>query len=295
MKDHENAVQLNGVCKERFGVLKNVSFCVPKGTIAALIGANGAGKTTILRVLTGIAAWNEGEISLFGDKCSGEDAEAKARMGVMLDDIPYGDVFTAGEIGEIFRGIFPNWSDEKYADCLADFDIAKCKKIKEMSKGAKQKLQLACAMSHEAELLVLDEPTANLDPAARERVMRRLMEYMQDGERSILLTTNSPSEIAQYIDHVTLLREGSILFSAEKNSVLDAYGILMCGTDETDKIDAADYVGRRLSRFGAEMLVTDRALAQKRYPGMQIEPATLDDIMIFYTDYAKKGERENYV
>ena len=202
MKDYENAVQLNGVCKERFGVLKNVSFCVPKGTIAALIGANGAGKTTILRVLTGIAAWNEGEIRLFGDKCSGEDAEAKARMGVMLDDIPYGDVFTAGEIGEIFRGIFPNWSDEKYADCLADFDIAKCKKIKEMSKGAKQKLQLACAMSHEAELLVLDEPTANLDPAARERVMRRLMEYMQDGERSILLTTNSPSEIAQYIDHV---------------------------------------------------------------------------------------------
>lgn len=295
MKDYENAVQLNGVCKERFGVLKNVSFCVPKGTIAALIGANGAGKTTILRVLTGIAAWNEGEIRLFGDKYSGEDAEAKARMGVMLDDIPYGDVFTAGEIGEIFRGIFPNWSDEKYADCLADFDIAKCKKIKEMSKGAKQKLQLACAMSHEAELLVLDEPTANLDPAARERVMRRLMEYMQDGERSILLTTNSPSEIAQYIDHVTLLREGSILFSAEKNSVLDAYGILMCGTDETDKIDAADYVGRRLSRFGAEMLVTDRALAQKRYSGMQIEPATLDDIMIFYTDYAKKGERENYV
>ncbi|MGN0577421.1 MAG: ABC transporter ATP-binding protein, partial [Ruminiclostridium sp.] len=178
MASYENAIEIKGVTKRYSGfTLDNISFNVPKGSIMGFIGQNGAGKTTTIRSLLNIISIDEGEIKLLGLDYLQQEQEIKERISVVFDELPFHDVFNAKDMARIFEGIYPRWDNAVYTQYLERFGLPLNKKIGEFSKGMKMKLQIACALSHNAELLIMDEATTGLDPVVRDEILHIFMEY----------------------------------------------------------------------------------------------------------------------
>lgn len=290
MIPYENAISLSGVTKRYEGfTLDHVSFTVPKGSIMGFIGQNGAGKTTTIRSLLNITNIDEGEIKLLGLDHIRDETEIKKRIAVVFDELPFHDLFNAKDMARIFEGLYPAWDNAAYAKYLERFQLPVKKKIGQFSKGMKMKLQIACALSHNAELLVMDEATTGLDPVVRDEILHLFMEYLQDGERSILMSSHITSDLEKIADSVAFIDKGNILLTGYKDEILEAHGIIKCSKEDAQNIDMADVVSIRTNHFGAEIMVTNRNAAACKYSGAIIDPASLDDIMLYYVH---KGERE---
>lgn len=290
MNAYENAIEIKGVTKHYEGfTLDNISFDVPKGCIMGFIGQNGAGKTTTIHSLLHITNINEGEIKLLGLDHVKDEAEIKKRIAVVFDEMPFHDIFNAKDMARIFEGLYPEWDNMAYSQYLERFQLPIKKKIGQFSKGMKMKLQIACALSHNAELLVMDEATTGLDPVVRDDILHIFMEYLQNGERSILMSSHITSDLEKIADMVTFIDRGHILLTGYKDELIEKHGILKCDKDKLSEIDLEDIVNVRTNNFGAEVMVTDRESAGYKYKGAVIDPASLDDIMLYYVH---KGEKE---
>lgn len=283
MNAYENAIEIKGVNKRYDGfTLDNITFDVPKGCIMGFIGQNGAGKTTTIRSLLHITNIDSGEISLLGLDHVKDETELKKRIAVVFDELPFHDMFSVKDMAKIFRGLYPKWDDEAYMKYIDRFQLPSKKKIGQFSKGMKMKLQIACALSHNAELLVMDEATTGLDPVVRDEILHIFMEYLENGERSILMSSHITSDLEKIADMVTFIDKGRILLTGYKDEILEKHGILKCDKDKIKEIDADDIVSIRTNNFGAEVMVNDRENAGYKYRDCVIDPASLDDIMLYY-------------
>lgn len=290
MSSYENAISLSGVTKQYKGfTLDHVSFDVPKGSIMGFIGQNGAGKTTTIRSLLNITSIDEGKIRLLGLDHIRDEQEIKSRIAVVFDELPFHDFLNAKDMARIFEGLYPKWDNTVYSQYLERFELPLKKKIGQFSKGMKMKLQIACALSHNAELLVMDEATTGLDPVVRDEILHLFMEYLRDGERSILMSSHITSDLEKIADSVAFINKGKILLTGCKDEILESHGILKCSKEEAAAIDDEDIVSIRTNAYGAEVMVTDRESALRKYSGAIIDPTNIDDVMIFYVH---KGERE---
>lgn len=290
MNAYENAIEIKGVTKCYDGfTLDNISFDVPKGCIMGFIGQNGAGKTTTIHSLLHITNINEGGIKLLGLDHVKDETEIKKRIAVVFDEMPFHDIFNAKDMARIFEGLYPEWDNMVYSQYLERFQLPIKKKIGQFSKGMKMKLQIACALSHNAELLVMDEATTGLDPVVRDDILHIFMEYLQNGERSILMSSHITSDLEKIADMVTFIDRGHILLTGYKDELIEKHGILKCDKDKLSEIDPVDIVSVRTNNFGAEVMVADRESAGYKYKGAVIDPASLDDIMLYYVH---KGEKE---
>lgn len=290
MSEYENAIEISGVTKRYEGfVLDHVSFDVPKGSIMGFIGQNGAGKTTTIRSLLNITNIDEGEIKLLGLDHVKDEFEIKKRLAVVFDELPFQDVFNALDMARIFEGLYPEWDNAVYSAYLERFKLPSKKKLGQYSKGMKMKLQIACALSHNAELLVMDEATTGLDPVVRDEILHIFMEYLQNGERSILMSSHITADLEKIADSVTFIDKGKILLTGYKDVILETHGILKCGKDEIANIDRADIVSVRENEFGAEVMLSDRENVRHKYGGAVIDPAGLDDIMLYYVHKGEMG------
>lgn len=290
MNEYENAIEISGVTKRYEGFkLDNISFSVPKGSIMGFIGQNGAGKTTTIRSLLNITNIDDGEIRLMGLDHIKDELEIKKRIAVVFDELPFHDVFNAADMARIFEGLYPKWDNAVYSAYLERFKLPLKKKIGEYSKGMKMKLQIACALSHNAELLVMDEATTGLDPVVRDEILHIFMEYLRDGERSILMSSHITGDLEKIADSVTFINKGKILLTGCKDVILETHGILKCSKDEISNIDKSDIVSIRLNEFGAEIMLSDRENARYKYGEAVIDPASLDDIMLYYVHKGEMG------
>jgi len=289
MTEYENAIEIRGVTKRYDGfTLDNISFNVPKGSIMGFIGQNGAGKTTTIHSLLNIIPIDDGEIRLLGyDHIKDEDA-VKERMGVVFDECPFHDMFTAKQMASVFRGLYTGWNDQVYENYLDRFQLPQKKKIGQFSKGMKMKLQIACALSHGAELLVMDEATTGLDPVVRSEILDIFLEYLQDESHSILMSSHITSDLEKIADSVTFIDKGRILLTGYKDDVLEHHTLIKCSKGDYALIDRDDFISARLTDFGAEVMMPDRALAEKKYSGMVMDNTTLEEIMVYYVNRKQK-------
>lgn len=289
MSDYQNAIEIRELTKRYDGfMLDRVSFDVPKGSIMGFIGQNGAGKTTTIRCLLNITNADAGEIRLLGMDHIKDEFAIKERIAVVFDELPFHELFTARDMARIFRGIYREWSDETYQQYLERFQLPQRKKISQFSKGMKMKLQIACALSHNAELLVMDEATTGLDPVVRSEILDIFLEYLQNENHSILMSSHITSDLEKIADSVTFIDRGRLLLTGYKDDVLANHGLMKCSKDDYAQIDRADYISARLSDFGAEIMVPDRKAAARKYSGLLIEPTTLEEIMVYYVSREKK-------
>ena len=283
MNDYTNAIEIKGVTKKYDGfTLDNISFDVPRGSIMGFIGQNGAGKTTTIRSILNIIPINSGEIRLLGMDHIKQEAEIKERLAVVFDELPFHDLFNAKDMGRIFKGLYEKWDDTTYQSYLDRFQLPQKKKIGQFSKGMKMKLQIASALSHGARLLIMDEATTGLDPVVRSEILDIFLEYLQNEDHSILMSSHITSDLEKIADSVTFIDRGRILVSGYKDEVLENHGVIKCSKADYKDIDRDDIISVRITDFGAEAMVSDRAAAAKKYGGLLIEPTTLEEIMVYY-------------
>lgn len=288
----ENAIELKNVTKKYDGfTLDNINFNVPKGSIMGFIGQNGAGKTTTIRSILNLVPIDEGEIKMFGLDHKKDEREIKERIAVVFDELPFHDIFNANHMGKIFGGLHKDWNNQKYTEYLDMFQLPRKKKIGNFSKGMKMKLQIACALSHNAELLVMDEATTGLDPVVRNEILDIFLEYLQNEEHSILMSSHITSDLEKIADSVTFIDKGKILISGYKDDILADHSVIKCTKNDYKDIDSADIVSVRLNDFGAEVMVRNSDEMKRKYSGLVFDRTTLEEIMVYYVNKSKKEWR----
>ena len=291
MNEYTNAIEIKDVTKKYDGfTLDRVSFNVPRGSIMGFIGQNGAGKTTTIRSMLNLIRIDSGSISMLGMDHLKQEQAIKERIAVVFDEMPFHDFYKTGDLAKIFSGLFPKWDNAVYQQYLDRFQLPQKKKLGQFSKGMKMKLQIACALSHDAELLIMDEATTGLDPVVRNEILDIFLEYLQDENHSIFMSSHITSDLEKIADSVTFIDRGKILISGYKDDVLESHGILKCSKADYKDIDPEDIISARLTDFGAEAMVADRAAAARKYSGIVLDPCTLDDIMVYYVHNTGRKE-----
>lgn len=278
-----NAAVLHGVTKQyKDFTLGPVDLTIPAGSIVGLIGENGAGKTTALRLLCGVIAPNGGTVELLGGAPA--DPAIRADIGAVFEDAYFPDCFSAACVGKSMAGIFKQrWNDAKFRELLRRFGLDEAKKIKEYSRGMRMKLSLATALAHDPKLLVLDEATSGLDPVVRGELLDLLLDFIQDEDRSVLMSSHITSDLEQVADAIAYLHHGQLLFCENKDDLLQEYGLLRCAEADLARLPEGCAVYTRRGTFGCETLVKDRAAAHAALPDAICDGADIDDIMRFYS------------
>ena len=260
---------------------------MPKGSIMGFIGQNGAGKTTTINCLLNLIKRDEGEIKLLGMDMPKKEYEIKSLLSAVFDELPFNEELNARILDKVLRGVFSRWDSDVFFGYLDRLQLPSKKKFAEFSKGMKMKLQIAAALSHHARLLIMDEATTGLDPVVRNEILDIFLEYLQDEENAILMSSHITSDLEKVADRVSFIDKGKMLLSGVKDEILDGHGLMKIGAKELADIDRADYISARVTDFGAELMVADRTLAAKKYSGAVIDKTTLEEIMLFYVNRGK--------
>lgn len=280
-----NALTISDVTKTYPGFkLDHVSFTVPEGTIVGLIGENGAGKSTIINASMGLIAKDEGRIVVLGDEALAN--ATKEQIGVVFDGSNFPEMLTPRAIGHIMANIYQHWDDALFEQLLAQFGLPQ-KKLKQFSKGMKMKFAIAVALSHHPKLLVLDEATSGLDPVVRDDILDMLLDFVQEEDHSVLVSSHITSDLEKIADYIVFLHEGRVAFMEPKDELLEQYGILQCSDAQHAALDPADCLRSRKMDYEWQVLVADREAMMRKYPKAMVTPATIDEIMLLYV----KGEK----
>ena len=261
---------------------------MPSGTICGLVGENGAGKSTTIRLLMGALRPDSGTCTVLGaDSAAPEFLSLKEDIGVVLDEASFHDPLKAPQVGRILSGAYRNWDQRCFDGYLDKFGLPRDKKIKDFSKGMRMKLSIATALSHPPRLLLLDEPTSGLDPVVRNELLDEFLDFIQDEGRAILLSSHITSDLEKAADYVTYLHRGRVAVQGAKDELLASYGKLSCARADLERVDGRFLVGSRTGEFGCQALVKDRPAFQRAYPDLALDAPSLEDLMIFTT----RGDR----
>ena len=283
----QNLLELKGISRrvsDRFS-LRDVAVAVEPGQIVGFVGANGAGKTTTIRAALGLIQLDAGEVHLFGQRC-GADApdesqrHLRSRVGLVLDTCPFPSTLKVGQIEALVGPAHPTWDRETFAGFINRFGLDPKTKVKDLSRGMGMKLQLACALSHNAKLLVLDEATAGLDPMAREELLDELLAFVADGQHSVLLSSHITSDLDRTADRVICIDNGSIIFDLPREDITDRAGIAHCTQSQAAELMACVEGARAVHHaYSVDVLVPNRCETLEAFPEIPCDRATIDDYL----------------
>ncbi len=277
-----DAVVINGLTKQYTDfTLDNISFRIPKGTIMGFVGENGAGKTTTIKAMLNLVKIDSGEAYLLGCPSKSLTMKVKAELGVVLDGSNLHDNLNIENVNLIMKNIYQNWDEAIFRSYVARFGLQGKKIIKEFSRGMKMKLSIAVALSHHAKLLILDEATSGLDPMVRDEILELFLEFIQDEERTILLSSHIISDIEKIADYVTFIHQGKIIFCKSKDELIYQYGIIHCRKEEVPAIDRSFIVGIRENNFGADVMIDRKDEFHRLYRKYTIDKTSIEEIMLF--------------
>ena len=284
---NKTALTVSGLTKryKEFS-LSDISFEVPQGTIVGLIGENGAGKSTTLNAILGVVHKDAGEISIMGNPIEELKPDMKEKIGVVFDGTNFSEELTPKKLNKVLKGIYVSWDEDFFVSLLKKLSLPLQKKIKSFSKGMKAKLSIAVAFAHHPKLLILDEATSGLDPIVRDDILDMFLDFVQDEENSILVSSHITTDLEKVADYIVFIHEGRLIFSKPKDELLESYGIVKCGAAQFDALDKQDIIAYRKQDYEWQVLVADRQSAEKKYPKAMVIPATIDEIMLLYV----KGE-----
>lgn len=281
------ALTITGLTKKYSNfVLDNISFSIPSGSIVGLIGENGAGKSTTINSILGLIKKDSGKITVLGHDIDTFDCAVKEKIGVVFDGSNFSEELTPAKLSKVLRDIYSSWEQSYFNRLLDQLNIPATKKIKTFSKGMKMKLSIAVAFAHHPQLLILDEATSGLDPIVRDDILDMFLEFVQDEEHSILVSSHITSDLEKVADYIVFIHTGKIIFCEPKDELLEHYGIIKCGSAQFDAIDKNDIVTYRKQDYEWQVLVANREKVAKKYPKAMVIPATIDEIMLLYV----KGE-----
>ena len=282
----EYALTVSGLTKTyQDFTLDHVSFSVPSGSIVGLVGENGAGKSTTVNAVLGLIQKEAGRVSVLGKEEL--DNQIKEQIGVVFDGSNYPEILSPRKINRIMKQIYRSWDEAAYFRLLTRLSLPPDKQLRHFSKGMKMKLAISAALSHHSRLLILDEATSGLDPVVRDDILDMLLDFVQDEEHSILVSSHITSDLEKIADYIVLIHKGKVVFSKPKDELTEQYGILKCGAAMFGAMEKSDIIVYRKMDYEWQVLVSDRQNMQQKYPDALIIPASIDEIMLLYV----KGEK----
>lgn len=259
-------------------LLDKINFELPEGAIMGLIGENGAGKSTTMRIILGMAQADSGSVSIFGHE--GVTEQDRAQIGVVFDELPFNQTLFVSHLGKVMQGIYPNWDQQAYEEYLVRFRLPDKKELKDFSRGMKMKLSLAVAMSHHARLLILDEPTSGLDPVVRAEILDLFLEFISDGKRSILVSSHMTGDLERIADYITLIHQGRVILSKNKDELIYGYGIARADRQTLAAVDSSLVEAIQDGPYGSQALINDRVRFEREYPDILLDRLNLDEMMV---------------
>lgn len=267
--------------------LGEINLEIPSGAIIGLIGENGAGKTTFIKTLLNIIEADSGEIIIFGKNHNDEEKIIKEDIGIVFDNMFFPEILTPRDIDFCMESIYKKWDSALFKKYLDDFSLLENEQIKTMSTGMKKKLYIATALSHHPKLLILDEPTSGLDPVIRSEVLDVFLDFIQDSQHTILLSTHITSDLEYIADYIIFMDKGKIILNTEKNEIDNNYGILKCDIDSFSKIDKKDIICYNKNKYNYHIMINNREKLKKKYKDYIIDKVNIEEMMLLMI----KGEK----
>lgn len=283
----ENAIQIQNLSKvyKDFS-LKNITLNIPKGSILGLVGANGAGKSTMIQSMLGLIRSEYDAIQILGKDLRTQEKEIKEDIAVIYDVSHYNLQYTPKFIGSMLQKVYRNWDMESYHGYLKRFGLPRDEKLKTFSKGMKMKLEFAIAFSHAPKILILDEATSGLDPVFRDEILELIREFTEEEEHTVLMSSHITSDLDKVADYIALIHDGTLQFVKTYDEIREDYGILHCGKDFFETLREEDIVSFRKEPYEYKVLVKNKNEILRVFPELEMERASVEDIMLFYV----KGE-----
>ena len=279
-----NAIEVRNLTKQyKDFTLQDVTFTLPSGCIMGLVGENGAGKSTTIKLILNLISPSGGEIKLFGKDNKTDFEAVKEDIGVVFDEPCLPEMMTVKQTNSLMKNSYKNWEEETFFSYIKRFSLPENKEFKDFSRGMKMKLAIAAALSHRAKLLILDEPTGGLDPIVRDEILDLFYEFIADENHSILISSHIVSDLEKLCDYIAFLHKGKLLFCEEKDVLLEEYAIIKCAKEEMSLLPPEAVLGKRVGNYGAEALVRRDRVPQ----GMAQERCRMEDIIVFMA----KGEK----
>ena len=274
-----NALEIRNLSKQFPGFrLEDLNLTLPAGCIMGLIGENGAGKSTTIRLILEMLRPDSGTVTVLGrEKIDKED------VGVVLDEVGIPECLTARQVGKVMSNIYRNWELQTYAGYLRKLAIPEDKPFKDFSRGMKMKLGIAVAMSHRAKLLILDEATSGLDPVVRDEVVEMFSEFTREEDHSILISSHIVSDLEKLCDYVAFLHKGKLLLCEEKDLLMGRYGIVHGTAAVLDALDQSAVLGRRVNAYGGQVIIRREAVPA----GMAVSPVSIEELFLFMVKEGK--------
>lgn len=260
--------------------LDNINLSLEKGTIMGLIGRNGAGKTTLVKSVLSNMPMSQGEILFDGKPMAGNEESVKENIGIVFDSTIYPTNMKPKYIIKMFSPFYRKYDQNRFDQLMERFQLDPNKRLVNYSKGMQMKFSVVMAICHNPDLIILDEPTAGLDPVARADVLDLLLEEMQDENKSVVISTHITSDLEKIADYITLIDDGRIIFSKNKDELLDHYVLV-----NVEKSIMTDELAKKIfalkeTAFGYMGLSSNKEIISG-IDGIKTSRPTIEEIMIY--------------
>jgi len=285
-----NAIEINGLTKTYKNSefrLNNISMNIPSGCITGFVGENGSGKTTTIGCILNTLVKDSGTVKVLGHEMTDDSTDIRNDIGVVYDSNVFPTYLTPAKISSAMRHIFSKWDHALFCEHLKKFKLPEKQRIKGFSRGMMMKLGIAVAISHSPKLLILDEATSGLDPIVRDDILDVFLDFIQDENNSVFLSSHISSDLEKVADYIAFIHDGNIIFNESKDDLLNNYGVMRCRAAQFEQIDKKDLVAFRRHDYKVDVLVTDKQSAVKKYPDIVMDSISIEEIMLMHV----KGEQ----
>lgn len=256
------------------------SLEVHTGCVTGLIGKNGAGKSTTFKLLLGLIQCDGGTVEIFGKPVKKLDKADRENIGAVLADSGFSGYMTIRDLLPVLSGFYSTFDQEEFVRKCEDFDLPLNKKIREFSTGMKRKLQVLAAISHDARLIVLDEPTAGLDVIARDELLQLLREYMEEEGRSVLISSHISADLESFCDDIYMIDDGKMILHEDTDILLSNYALLKMTEEQYGSLDLKYILRKKKESFGYSCLTSQKQFYEENYPQIAAERGNIDEVIM---------------
>lgn len=273
-------LKINGLVKKYGDFTLDCTMEVRKGCITGLVGENGAGKSTTFKAALGLISYDAGEISLLGKEPAALTEKDKEKLGVTLAESGFSGYLKVKDIVPVLNAMYPEFDRSGFLNLCSKFGVPLDKYIKEFSTGMKAKLKVLAAITHNADFLIMDEPTTGLDVMARDRILNLFRVYMEEDEnRSILISSHISSDLEGLCDDIYMIHNGQIILHEETDVLLNEYGLIKADENQYRKLEKEYILRVRKETFGYACLTSQKQYYMENYPDLVVEKGSLDEVI----------------
>lgn len=258
----------------------NCSMEIPAGCITGLVGSNGAGKSTTFKSVLGLISIDGGSIEVFGKEIHTWTKAEKQRMGVVLANGGFNTYLTMKDMETVLSRMYPRFDRAMFREYCRRYQLPSDKRIKEFSTGMLAKAKIMAAITHKADLLLLDEPTTGLDVLAREELLDMLRAYMEENEeRTILISSHISTDLEGLCDDLYMIDNGGIVLHEEMDVLLGQYGILKVTQSQFDAMEKQYLLRVMKESYGYRCLTREKQFYMENYPNLALEKGNVDEVI----------------